>query len=81
MIVLVAPSSSFLFLLKTVLSAIITVFALRFSPNKKALKEKNGRKEKKRAFGRLTKKKKEKNENGRQVDMRNSDKEDIDALS
>jgi hypothetical protein len=39
-----------------------------------------GKKKKKERSGDLQQKK-EKNENGRQVDMRNSDKEDIDALS
>ncbi len=38
-------------------------------------------KTKKKSVRETYKKKKEKNENGRQVDMRNSDKEDIDALS
>jgi hypothetical protein len=64
MIVLAAPSS-FLFRLKNVLSAIITVFAFnailfRFSSDKKALKEEDGRREEKRAFARLTKKKQKK---------------------
>jgi purine-cytosine permease-like protein len=57
-VLVVAPSSSFLFLLKTILSAIITVFALQFLPNKKSLERRKWQeRKKKRAFARLTQKK------------------------
>ncbi len=49
---------------------------------KKALKEEDGRKEEKKTVREThTKKNRKKEWERRQVDMRNSDKEDIDALS
>jgi len=64
MIVLVAPSSSFLFLLKTILSVIITVFALRFSSNKKSLERRRWKERRKKKERLRDSQKKEKNENG-----------------